>query len=37
MRVTLGDGCGFDLTEAGTQKRLAVWLVDDPMKVAAIA
>ena len=37
LRVTLGDGCGFDLTEAGTQKRLAVWLVDDPMKVAAIA
>lgn len=37
LRVNLGDGCGFDLTEAGTQKRLAVWLVDDPMKVAAIA
>ncbi len=28
---------GFDLTEAGTQKRLAVWLVDDPAKVAGIA
>jgi formamidopyrimidine-DNA glycosylase len=28
---------GFDLTEAGTQKRLAVWLVDDPMKVPQIA
>jgi formamidopyrimidine-DNA glycosylase len=28
---------GFDLTEAGTQKRLAVWLVDDPMKVPGIA
>ena len=27
----------FDLTEAGTQKRLAVWLVDDPMKVPQIA
>lgn len=37
LRVHLGDGCGFDLTEAGTQKRLAVWLVDDPGKVAAIA
>ncbi|MEC9325593.1 MAG: DNA-formamidopyrimidine glycosylase family protein, partial [Actinomycetota bacterium] len=24
-------GVGFDLTEAGTQKRLAVWLVTDPM------
>ena len=32
-----GDGCGFDLTEAGTQKRLAVWLVDDPAKVPGIA
>jgi formamidopyrimidine-DNA glycosylase len=28
---------GFDLTEAGTQKRLAVWLVDDPVKVPGIA
>ena len=28
---------GFDLTEAGTQKRLAVWLVDDPSKVPQIA
>jgi formamidopyrimidine-DNA glycosylase len=28
---------GFDLTEAGTQKRLAVWLVDDPDKVPGIA
>ena len=30
-------GLGFDLTEAGTQKRLAVWLVDDPAKVPGIA
>lgn len=28
---------GFDLTEAGTQKRLAVWLVADPNQVAGIA
>jgi formamidopyrimidine-DNA glycosylase len=28
---------GFDLTEAGTQKRLAVWIVDDPAKVPGIA
>src|ERR1700712_3084414 len=28
---------GFDLTEAGTQKRLAVWLGDDPMKIPQIA
>lgn len=37
LRVHLGDGRGFDLTEAGTQKRLAVWLVDDPAKVPGIA
>jgi formamidopyrimidine-DNA glycosylase len=34
---TPGDAPGFDLTEAGTQKRLAVWLVDDPVKVPQIA
>ncbi len=33
---TPGDAPGFDLTEAGTQKRLAVWLVDDPTKVPQI-
>jgi formamidopyrimidine-DNA glycosylase len=32
-----GDGEGFDLTEAGTQKRLAVWLVRDPTEVPGIA
>ena len=40
LRVPLGtpgDAPGFDLTEAGTQKRLAVWLVDDPAKVPGIA
>ncbi|WP_441958110.1 Fpg/Nei family DNA glycosylase [Mycolicibacterium houstonense] len=37
LRVHLGDGLGFDLTEAGTQKRLAVWVVDDPMAVPQIA
>jgi formamidopyrimidine-DNA glycosylase len=34
---TPGDAQGFDLTEAGTQKRLAVWLVDDPATVPGIA
>ncbi|MGE2723515.1 Fpg/Nei family DNA glycosylase [Mycolicibacterium pulveris] len=34
---TPGDAAGFDLTEAGTQKRLAVWLVDDPAAVPGIA
>ena len=40
LRVHLGTpgaAQGFDLTEAGTQKRLAVWLVDDPAKVPGIA
>ena len=40
LRVHLGTpgaAPGFDLTEAGTQKRLAVWLVDDPMAVPQIA
>ena len=35
--VAAGAAPGFDLTEAGTQKRLAVWLVDDPAKVPGIA
>jgi formamidopyrimidine-DNA glycosylase len=40
LRVHLGvpgSGPGFDLTEAGTQKRLAVWLVHDPEQVPGIA
>jgi formamidopyrimidine-DNA glycosylase len=40
LRVHLGkpgESAGFDLTEAGTQKRLAVWLVDDPFKIPQIA
>ncbi|MGD9619715.1 MAG: Fpg/Nei family DNA glycosylase [Mycolicibacterium sp.] len=40
LRVHLGqpgEGAGFDLTEAGTQKRLAVWLVTDPTAVPQIA
>ncbi|HEY3258983.1 MAG TPA: DNA-formamidopyrimidine glycosylase family protein [Pseudonocardiaceae bacterium] len=32
-----GSGPGFDLTEAGTQKRLAVYLVTDPATVPGIA
>ncbi|TGD87395.1 Fpg/Nei family DNA glycosylase [Mycolicibacterium sp. CH28] len=34
---TPGDAAGFDLTEAGTQKRLAVWIVADPATVPGIA
>lgn len=37
LRVALDTGEGFDLTEAGTQKRLAVYLVRDPLEVAGIA
>jgi len=36
MRVALDDGSGFDLTEAGTQKRLAVYVVRDPQQVPGI-
>ena len=37
LRVHLEDGSGFDLTEAGTQKRLAVYVVTDPALVPGIA
>jgi formamidopyrimidine-DNA glycosylase len=37
LRVHLDTGAGFDLTEAGTQKRLAVYVVRDPMQVPGIA
>ncbi|MFJ2300506.1 Fpg/Nei family DNA glycosylase [Oerskovia paurometabola] len=37
LRIRLDDGSGFDLTEAGTRKRLAVHLVHDPAEVPAIA
>ncbi|MFE9664121.1 DNA-formamidopyrimidine glycosylase family protein [Streptomyces sp. NPDC005955] len=37
LRVALETGQGFDLTEAGTQKRLAVHVVDDPEQVPGIA
>jgi DNA-formamidopyrimidine glycosylase len=37
FRLVLEDGTGFDLTEAGTQKRLAVYLVRDPLDVPGVA
>ncbi|HEY1671950.1 MAG TPA: DNA-formamidopyrimidine glycosylase family protein [Streptosporangiaceae bacterium] len=37
FRVILDDESGFDLTEAGTQKRLAVYLARDPMDVPGVA
>ncbi|WP_309064745.1 Fpg/Nei family DNA glycosylase [Microbacterium sp.] len=37
VRVALNDGSGFDLTEAGTKKSLAVYVVRDPQEVPGIA
>ncbi|UUN30500.1 Fpg/Nei family DNA glycosylase [Streptomyces sp. FIT100] len=37
LRAALTGGDGFDLTEAGTQKRLAVHLVRDPAEVPGVA
>ncbi len=37
LRVRLADGSGFDLTEQGTQKRLAAYLVRDPGTVPGVA
>ncbi|MFD1661522.1 Fpg/Nei family DNA glycosylase [Streptomyces caeni] len=37
LRVALETGEGFDLTEAGTQKRLAVYVVHDPQEVLGVA
>jgi formamidopyrimidine-DNA glycosylase len=37
FRLRFADGEGFDLTEAGTRKRLAVYLVADPADVPGVA
>lgn len=37
LRCRLSDGSGFDLTEAGTRKRLAAYVVRDPAQVPGIA
>lgn len=37
LRVALGNGEGFDLTEQGTERRLALWLVADLDEVDGIA
>jgi formamidopyrimidine-DNA glycosylase len=36
-RLVLDDGSGFDLTEAGTKKSLAIHVVRDPMDVERVA
>ena len=37
LRVRLDDGSGFDLTEAGTRKGLAAYVVQDPGGVPGVA
>ena len=37
FRLRFDDGSGFDLTEQGTKKRLAVYLVRDPAEVPGVA
>ncbi|MFF0292316.1 DNA-formamidopyrimidine glycosylase family protein [Kitasatospora sp. NPDC004614] len=37
LRLVLDDGSGFDLTEQGTTKRLAAYVVTDPREVPGIA
>ncbi|HYI57571.1 MAG TPA: DNA-formamidopyrimidine glycosylase family protein [Microlunatus sp.] len=37
MRLHLDDGSGFDLTEAGTQRKLAVYVVNDPAEIPHVS
>ena len=37
LRLVLDDGSGFDLTEAGTQRKLAVHVVADPASIEMVA
>jgi formamidopyrimidine-DNA glycosylase len=37
LRVGFADGAGFDVTEVGTEKRLAIWVVRDPSEIEALA
>ena len=37
LRVHLDDGSGLDLTEAGTQRKLAVYVVADPASIPHVA
>ncbi len=37
LRVGLDNGSGFDVTEQGTEKRLAIWIVTSPETVEGIA
>ena len=37
LRVRMSGGAGFEVTEMGTEKRLAVWVVRDPMDIEFVA
>jgi DNA-formamidopyrimidine glycosylase len=37
LRVRFDDGSGFEVTEAGTEKRLAFWVARDPMDIDMVA
>ncbi|MBO0730619.1 MAG: Fpg/Nei family DNA glycosylase [Acidimicrobiaceae bacterium] len=37
LRVGFDDGSGFDVTEQGTEKRLALWMTTDPAALDGIA
>ena len=37
LRLGLSSGAGFDVTEQGTEKRLALWLVTSPDEVEGVA
>ena len=37
LRVGLDDGAGFDVTEMGTEKRVALWVVRSPEEVEPVA
>ena len=37
LRVGLDDGAGFDVTEMGSEKRLALWVVHAPVEVGPLA
>ncbi len=37
LRMGYSDGSGIDVTEAGTEKRLALWVVHDPAEIEPVA
>jgi formamidopyrimidine-DNA glycosylase len=37
LRIGFDDGSGFDVTEQGTEKRLALWVVHDPSEIERVA